>query len=145
MALIYHHFSCIGLKMHIGRNGDKSKTECVFFAPPGFFPAKENVMELQEDEATIKALDYGNENDVIEMLPQNKAAETEEARTRQEDLLYDNLYETLPIAVDNGQITFCRHFKYPGLWISYNLCNDFFDVNKQLASATQSMGALKTV
>jgi hypothetical protein len=55
--------------MHIGRNGDKSKTECVFFPPPGFFPAKENVMELQEDEATSKALDYGNENDAIEMLP----------------------------------------------------------------------------
>jgi hypothetical protein len=38
-------------------------------------------MELQEDEATSKALDYGNENDVIEMLPRNTAAETEEART----------------------------------------------------------------
>jgi hypothetical protein len=99
--------------------------------PPGYFPAKENVMELQEDEATSKALNYGNENDAIEILPQNKAAETEEARTRREDLLYDNLPETLPlpIAVDNGQITFCCHFKYLGLWISYNLCNDF-DVNK---------------
>ncbi len=69
---------------------------------------------------------------------------TEEARTRREDLLYNNLPETLPIAVDNGQITFCRHFKYLGSWISYNLCDDF-DVNKRLTSATQSMGALKTV
>jgi hypothetical protein len=112
--------------------------------PLVFFPAKENVMELQEDIATSEALNYGNENDAIEMLSQNKAAETEEARTRQEDLLYDNLPETLPIAVDNGQITFCCPFKYLGLWISYNLCNDF-DVNKPLTSATQSMGALKTV
>jgi hypothetical protein len=56
-------------------------------------------------------------------------AETEEAHTRQEDLLFDNLPETLLIAVDNGQITFCRHFKYLGLWISYNLHDDF-DVNK---------------
>jgi hypothetical protein len=144
MALIYHHFSRFGLKMHIGHDRDKSKTGCVFFPPLVFFPSKENVMELQEDEATSKALDYGNENDAIEMLPQNKVAETEEARTSQEDLLYNNLPETLPIAVDNGQITFCCHFKYLGLWISYNPCNDF-DVNKQLTSATQLMGALKTV
>jgi hypothetical protein len=123
---------------------ETNQRQNVSSSPPLVFPAKENVMELQENEATNEALDYGNENDVIEMFPQNKAAETEEASTRREDLLYDNLPERLPIAVDNGQITFYRHVKYLGSWISYNLRDDF-DINKQLTSATQLMGALKTV
>ena len=34
MTLIFHHFAKFGLQMHIGRNGEMSKTECVFFPPP---------------------------------------------------------------------------------------------------------------
>jgi hypothetical protein len=37
LALINHHFSCIGLEMHIGRGETPSKTECIFFPNPGFF------------------------------------------------------------------------------------------------------------
>jgi hypothetical protein len=34
LDLIYKHFACFGLEMHIGREGSPSKTECVFFPPP---------------------------------------------------------------------------------------------------------------
>jgi hypothetical protein len=37
LDLIYKHFARFGLEMHIGREGFPSKTECVFFPPPGFF------------------------------------------------------------------------------------------------------------
>ena len=37
VELIFHHFTKFGLEMHIGREGKPSKTECVFFPPPGFF------------------------------------------------------------------------------------------------------------
>ena len=38
MTLVHRHFARFGLEMHIGRNGGKSKTECVFFPPPPIFP-----------------------------------------------------------------------------------------------------------
>jgi hypothetical protein len=37
MTLVHRHFARFGLEMHIGRNGGKSKTECVFFPPTQFF------------------------------------------------------------------------------------------------------------
>jgi hypothetical protein len=37
LDLIHKHFARFGLEMHIGREGSPSKTECVFFPPPGFF------------------------------------------------------------------------------------------------------------
>ena len=35
--LINETFKKFGLEMHIGRNGKASKTECIFFPPPGYF------------------------------------------------------------------------------------------------------------
>ena len=37
LALLHRHFDRLGLEMHIGRGENSSKTECVFFPPPGFF------------------------------------------------------------------------------------------------------------
>ena len=37
LTLLYRHFGRLGLKMHIGRGTTESKTECIFFPPPGFF------------------------------------------------------------------------------------------------------------
>jgi hypothetical protein len=34
LTLIHSHFARFGLEVHIGRNGDPSKTECIFFPPP---------------------------------------------------------------------------------------------------------------
>ena len=40
LSLIYSHFTCFGLEMHVGRGEKDSKTECIFFPPPGFFGRK---------------------------------------------------------------------------------------------------------
>jgi hypothetical protein len=37
LSLIYSHLARFGLEVHIGRDGEPSKTECVFFPPPQFF------------------------------------------------------------------------------------------------------------
>ena len=37
VELVYSHFTNFGLDVHIGREGKPSKTELVFFPPPGFF------------------------------------------------------------------------------------------------------------
>ena len=70
--------------------------------------------------------------------------ELERARTVREDIKYDSLPETATIKVANGYDTFCRKFKYLGSRISYNLCDDD-NINARLATASQSMGALKEV
>ena len=40
LYLIYSHFTRFGLEMHVGRGEKLSKTECIFFTPPGFFSRK---------------------------------------------------------------------------------------------------------
>ena len=62
----------------------------------------------------------------------------------QEELLYNNLEETAPIPVSDGQVTFSRHFKYLGSYISFCLCDDY-NIDKHIAAAPQFMGALKTM
>ena len=44
LNLIYQHFTKFGLEMHIGRGKKASKTECVFFPPPGFLRRKCNLL-----------------------------------------------------------------------------------------------------
>jgi hypothetical protein len=47
------------------------------------------------------------------------------ARHKQEGDLYDALKEEQPIAVDDGFVTFCQHFKYLGSFVSFSLCENF--------------------
>jgi hypothetical protein len=131
LALLYRHFGCLGLEMHIGRRETPSKTECVFFPPP-----------LASLTPTCPPC-----------LPQATAALTNDehcAKTKgqscreQEEDLYDNLEEMQAIAVGVGFITFCHHFKYLGSFVSFSLCDDY-DIRKRVVAATQSMGAVKNV
>jgi hypothetical protein len=59
-------------------------------------------------------------------------------------MLYDALEETKPMEINDGYVTFCRHFKYLGSYVSFGLCDDY-DINKRITSASQAMGALKRV
>ena len=73
-----------------------------------------------------------------------KRHESERARIARENVAYDKLPETQPVRVADGYVTFTRHFKYLGSYISYNLHDDF-NVESHIASASQFMGALKNV
>jgi hypothetical protein len=142
LALLYHHFERLGLEMHIGRGTTTSKTECIFFPPPGFFDSRLlSLPSPSHEEGTNNAIDY---TDDALTDDERQAEEKERSRREREEELYDKLDETQPIQVEDGYVTFCRHFKYLGSFISFGLCDDY-DIKKRVTAATQSMGALKNV
>jgi hypothetical protein len=96
----------------------------------------------ENDGADGNALNH-NINNALTKTKQQQEANAKQRRV-QEELLYNNLEETAPIPVSNGQVTFCPHFKYLGSYVSFCLCNNY-DINKRIATASQSMGALKTM
>ena len=126
--------------MHIGRGTAASKTECVFFTPPGFFdyhlpslPAPSYTDELHN------VLNFDNEALTDD---ERRAEQHDRTRREREEDIYDNLEEARPISVEDGYVTFRRHFKFFGSYISFSLCDDY-DIEKRVTAATQSMGALK--
>ena len=85
-------------------------------------------------------------NDINNALTETKQQQEETMKQckKREELLYNNLEETAPIPVSDGQVTFCRYFKYLGSYVSFCLCDDY-NIDKRIAAASQSMGALKTM
>ena len=129
VEIIKKVFEYFGLEMHVGRNGEKSKTECVFFPPPQFFKLPEALTYEQD----------ADENDTaITTKPKNKTLSLKKM-----DNLYDNLDETKRIHLDDGYVDFTKHFKYLGNYISYHLRDDY-DIDKRLDQAYKSMGALNS-
>jgi hypothetical protein len=141
LALIHSHLARFGLEVHIGRNGEPSKTECVFFPHPQFFTNKNDAspsLTNNEDEPLLTTTSTSC------ALCLTGLRESEQARTVREDAKYDALPETAQIDVADGYVTSTCKFKYLGSRISYNLHNDD-NINARLAAASQSMGALKEV
>ena len=62
---------------------------------------------------------------------------------QREDKQYDNSPDTAIVKFKEGNVTFKRHFKYLGSYISYNLRNDH-DVDRRIAAASASMGSLSS-
>jgi hypothetical protein len=50
--------------------------------------------------------------------------EQREKKCRECEDIYDNLEETAPITVSNGQVIFRCHFKYIGSHVSFCLCDN---------------------
>ena len=97
---------------------------------------------IQEPGELDDALNH-NINDALTKTKQQQEETMKQCRA-QEELLYNNLEETAPIPVSNGQVTFCHHFNYLGSYVSFCLCDDY-DIDKRIAAASQAMGALKTM
>ena len=56
--------------------------------------------------------------------------------------MYNKAKETEPILIGEfGMITFTRHFKYLGSYISYSLKYDY-DIEHRISQASAAMGAL---
>jgi hypothetical protein len=102
--------------MHIGRNGGKSKTECVFFPPPQFFeqcqlPTIGDNQRQTWSMTTRTSTDAPQPSHLAVALP-NDDGDNEEKTKRK---------GVKEIAVKDGYVTFTQSFQYLGSLISYNL------------------------
>jgi hypothetical protein len=111
-------------------------------SPPGFFDSHSPAALQQENIEVTNTL--GDRFDNILTADNRHDKQQTGMRCNQEGALYDELEETRPIAVDNGSVTFCWHFKYFGSFVSFSLCDDL-DIKNWVTAATQSMGVLKKV
>jgi hypothetical protein len=89
---------------------------------------------IQETDELDDTLNH-NINDALTETKQQLEETMKQHRAR-EELLYNNLAETALIPVSDGQVTFCRHFKYLGSYVSFCLC-DNYDIDKRIAAAYQ--------
>ena len=101
-----------------------SKTECVFFLPPGFFKTQ-----------TLPLTYLTNSS-----LELNKK-ESDKKRHTNEDEEYTKCRETVIIKVKGIFVTFTKHFKYLGSYISYSLKDDY-GIDILLAAGNASMESL---
>ena len=69
--------------------------------------------------------------------------ENEKQKRQREDKQYDNSPDTAVIKFKEGNVTFTRHFKYLGSYISYDLRDDH-DVDRRIAAAYASMGGVSS-
>ena len=119
LLLIFTHFAKFGLKMHIGRGPKPSKTECVFFSPPGFFkPLSHSSPAVDIDSSQVT-------------IPAKK--DNEKKYIQREDKAYDKSNETNIITFSDVFVTFTKNFRYLGIFVSYNIHDDY-DVDRRLAS-----------
>ena len=163
LDLIFSNFARFGLEMHIGRGSTSSKTECVFFPAPRFFSdmpetnlpvsISSNIEKEAENRGlTIDTSTFEEDEEdeeysefLLSQSPLEKEkAESEKAKVKREDEVYDTLDETKDIKVADRFVSYTKHFKYLGSYISYNLRDDY-DIDARLAAASASMGALKKV
>ena len=152
--VIYNHFACFGLEMHIGRtaNGKEtaSKTECVFFPRPSYFSKKKNAPALTNepfDGSIVQSVPVAKSAPVEKHTPsfwerREASAERAKKKAELEKTRYFSLDQTQPIAVKDGFVTFTMHFEFLGSFISYNLWDDF-NIDLRIKMAGQAMGALK--
>ena len=130
LSLIHNHFLKFGIEMHIGRGNKASKTEFIFFPPPGFFHQKKTV-----------SYEINGKNMARIRRSKHVKGELHENKYKREESLCITLTETKQITVANDNVSFCPHFKYLDSWISFSLRDDH-DVAKQIASVNASMGAM---
>ena len=133
--IILNQMKRMGLKMHIGLKKKESKTEAVFF------PSRSKKIEwiLDHEKSVINSTEYMESlvdfEEKVKKIPLEKQKKILEKS-------YNDAEETENFVVnETGFISFTKHFKYLGSWISYDL-NDLFDLEKRIMKANQSMGAL---
>jgi hypothetical protein len=142
LALVHKYFGQLRLEMHIGRDAAPSKMECIFFPSPGFLQSCIPLALAHNDnsDAENALVDGDKALTNRELHDKQKSQSCQE----QEEKIYDTLEETQPIDIADGHVTFCWHFKYLCSYVSFSLCDNYY-IEKRVAVATQSMGALSNI
>jgi hypothetical protein len=86
-------------------------------------------------------LENGTETQAEMTIADKPSKESEKAKMSREDACYDKIDETQRVNVKDGFMTYTKHFKYLGSYISYGLQDDY-DIKSCIAAATKAFGAL---
>ena len=54
-------------------------------------------------------------------VEEDETDKKKEAKSKLKDKRYNKYHKTEMVALKNGLLTYCKHFKYPGSWVSHNL------------------------
>lgn len=133
--LVDAHFTRFFLEMHVGTYDEKgceipSKTECMYFAKPGFYDHSSHMIEPEQVPAGA-------------LVIPGKKSESPAARYTRESAVYDKIPQTARVWIQGrGFIDFTKVFKYLGSLITFNLRADQ-DIQRAVNKAYQAMGALK--
>ena len=109
-----------------------SKTECMYFAKPGFYDHSSHMIEPEQVPAGT-------------LVIPGKKSESPAARYTRESAVYDKIPQTARKWIQGrGFIDLTKVFKYLGSLITFDLRDDQ-DIQRAVNKAYQAMGALKNV
>jgi len=135
VTILEKQMARLGLVMHAGREGKRSKTEFMFFPSPlssKTMILNQEFFERQQPTRAIVPIDYFST-----MSPMKK--------NRLLDSAYDNIIATQPFQTNSGgTITSTKTFKYLGSLFHYDL-SDRPDIEARISSAAKASGALREV
>jgi len=135
VSILEKQMTRLGLVMHAGREGKKSKTEFMFFPSP----LSSKTMILNQD-----FLERQQPTDAIVPIDYFSSMSTKK-KQRLLDSAYNNIVATQSFRTDSGgTITSTKQFKYLGSIFSYDL-RDRPDIEARISSAAKASGALKEV
>eukprot|EP00956_Cyclotella_meneghiniana_P019936 scaffold34652_cov36-Cyclotella_meneghiniana.AAC.1 len=153
LKLIRKCFAAFGLEMHIGKNGEASKTECIFYPTSSWFHDTQDNLCLPQNSNTNQTpntllLPNASPSPPTDESPtlaleEKKEAESYIKRKARCDIKYDTCEETNRIMLDSeGYVDFTKDFLYLGSSTSYDLRDDQ-DIARRINIASRSMGMLK--
>ena len=135
LKLIRKCFAAFGLEMHIGKNGEASKTECIFYPTSSWFHDTQDNLCLPQNSNTNQTpntllLPNASPSPPTDESPtlaleEKKKAESYIKRKARCDIKYDTCEETNRIMLDSeGYVDFTKDFLYLGSSTSYDLRDD---------------------
>jgi hypothetical protein len=145
LEIINNTFAQLGLEMHVGSDGKKSKTEAMYFPTGSFFNHPTNpVPALSPTPNFNPADDTLNEENYPITATSNRKQTFSRMTQKQRQDMYFSSENTNRIYLSDGTsyIDFTAHFKYLGTFISFDLTEDY-DINNRITKASREMGRLR--
>ncbi|KAL7426046.1 hypothetical protein ACHAXH_000620, partial [Discostella pseudostelligera] len=145
LEIINNTFKQLGLEMHVGSNGKKSKTEAMYFPVGSFFNQPTNLLPPTAAAYFNPADDtLDEENNRISRTSSNRKQTFSRMTQKQRQDMYFASENTNRIYLSDGTsyIDFTAHFKYLGTFISFDLTEDF-DIKHRITKASREMGRFR--
>ena len=113
-TLLDSDLKCTFNMKEMGKPNHQRPSVCSF-PPPQYFDKMEATATLEN----------GTETQEEMTIADKPSKESEKAKMSREDACYDRIDETQRVNVKDGFMTYTKHFKYLGSYISYSLQDDY--------------------